>query len=80
MKIILTAVSSITSKKTNLHWNILHTAKVDTGEVKSFFLDDANFAKLGFKQEYLSDLKTGDIVHLEAQYDDRGNVVAIEEA
>jgi hypothetical protein len=79
MKIIVTAVSSITSKKTNLHWNILHTVKVDTGEVKTFFLDDATFQKLGYKSDYLTDLKSGEIVHLEAQYDDRGNIVSLEE-
>lgn len=80
MKVVATALTSITSKRTNIHWNILHTAKVDTGETKAFFLDDAAFAKLGFKKEYLTDLKTGEIVHLEAQYDDRGNIVAVDEA
>lgn len=78
MQIIVTAVTSVTSKRTNVHWNILHTAKVDNGEVKSFFFDDASFQKLGFKQDYLTDLKSGEIVHLEAQYDDRGNVVSLE--
>ena len=78
MQIVVTAVNSITSKRTNIHWNILHTAKVETGETKAFFFDDAAFQKLGFKQEYLTNLNTGEIVHLEAQYDDRGNIVSLE--
>ena len=80
MLIVATALTSITSKKTNIHWNILHTVKVESGETKAFFLDDSSFQKLGFKQEYLTNFQTGEIVHLKAQYDDRGNIVSVEEA
>ena len=79
MQVVVTAVISITSKRTNVHWNILHTVKVDTGETKAFFFDDATFAKMGFKQTWLTNLKDGEITHLEAQYDDRGNIVSLEE-
>jgi hypothetical protein len=80
MLIVATALTSVTSKSTNIHWNILHTVKVENGEVKAFFFDDASFQKLGFKQDFLTNLQTGKIVHLKAQYDDRGNIVEVEEA
>ncbi len=80
MQIIITGVTSITSKRTNLHWNIVHTVKLDTGETKAFFFDDASFVKLGYKQDYLTDLKQGELSVLEAQYDDRGNLVSLAEA
>jgi len=80
MLIVATALTSVTSKRTNIHWNILHTVKVDNGETKAFFFDDQSFQKLGFKQDFLTNLQTGKIVQLKAQYDDRGNVLTVEEA
>jgi hypothetical protein len=80
MLIVATALTSITSKKTNIHWNILHTVKVENGETKAFFFDDASFLNLGFKKEYLTNFQTGEIVHLKAQYDDRGNITEVQEA
>jgi major membrane immunogen (membrane-anchored lipoprotein) len=53
---------------------------VDNGETKAFFFDDQSFQKLGFKQDFLTNLQTGKIVQLKAQYDDRGNVLEVEEA
>lgn len=80
IKIFITAVIGINSKRTNIHWNIMHTAKLDTGETKSFFFDDAAFAKSGYKPEFLSDLSKGQLVPVEANYDDRGNVTTLAEA
>ena len=79
MQVLVTAVTSITSKRTNLHWNILHTVKMENGETKVFFLDDTAFGKLGFKPDFRTDLKSGELVALEAQYDDRGNIVSLKE-
>lgn len=78
MQIVVTAINSITSKKTNVHWNILHTIDVESGQGKAYFYTDEQYRKLNFDPKNVTNLKSGEIVHLEAQYDNRGNIVNLE--